>query len=66
MNSSSDDEIYRGYKLSIVQSGAEWLVTIWPTEVNQTMPDPCEPPPQAADREAALTDARSRVDDLKL
>lgn len=34
MNASSEDETYRGYKLSGVQAGSEWCVTIWSTEVN--------------------------------
>ena len=66
MNTGSEDQVYRGYKLSGIQSGPDWYVTIWPIEVGQVLPDPCEPPPQGVDKEQVFAEARGRVDELKV
>lgn len=64
MPDASQDCEYRRFTLSSVQQGGEWIVTIWPTEVNQDLPDPGETPLQAPTREEALVLARAEIDRL--
>ncbi|MBE7190305.1 hypothetical protein [Jatrophihabitans endophyticus] len=62
MPDASEDIEYRGFKLSTVQQGGEWLVTIWPTRVEQPLPGWSDTPVMAASKDAALALARQKVD----
>ncbi|MBE7209493.1 MAG: hypothetical protein INR65_00600 [Gluconacetobacter diazotrophicus] len=64
MPDASEDIEYRGFKLSTVQQGGEWLVTIWPTRVEQPLPGWADTPVMAAGKDEALALARQKVDQV--
>ena len=64
MPDASQDCEYRRFTLSSVQQGGEWIVTIWPTEVEQVLPDPGDTPIQGASREEAIERAKGEIDRL--
>lgn len=64
MTDASEDLSYRGFTLSVVQQSGEWLVTIWPTQVDQALPSSHDVPVVAASREKAFDLAKQEVDRL--
>ena len=64
MPDASEDISYRGFTLSAVRQGGEWLVTIWPTKVEQELPSPRDAPVMGKTKEDAFDLAKQEIDRL--
>lgn len=64
MPDASEDISYRGFTLSAVRQGGEWLVTIWPTEVEQELPSPRDTPVIGKTKQDAFDLAKQEIDRL--
>jgi hypothetical protein len=60
----TEDIYYREYCLTIMQDPPRWDVGIYPTLPKQRKPRPAEEVASATTREAALAEAKRRVDQL--